>query len=180
MKKRIFAIALALSMSLGTVSAYAQTPIYTSSVSTSEYATALTKLYNMNYAYPVRSHSDELTILVSQTPVYSEYDLMRSWMPTHLSLVNDEIASLEAFNTLITYKHVEPFYNIQPQLNKIIAAGKLYVDGCNKIYNGNSQGFSIVNSATSSIYDAQYEIAKYCDNINIESMRYLGTAFPSN
>lgn len=180
MKKRIFAIALALSMSLGTVPAYAQTPIYTSSVSTSEYATALTKLYNMNYAYPVRSHSDELTILVSQTPVYSDYNLMRSWMPTHLSLVNDEIASLEAFNTLITYKHVEPFYNIQPQLNKIIAAGNLYVDGCNKIYNGNSQGFSIVNSATSSIYDAQYEIAKYCDNINIESMRYLGTAFPSN
>lgn len=180
MKKRIFAIALALSMSLGTAPAYAQTPIYTSSVSTSEYATALTKLYNMNYAYPVRSHSDELTILVSQTPVYSDYNLMRSWMPTHLSLVNDEIASLEAFNTLITYKHVEPFYNIQPQLNKIIAAGKLYVDGCNKIYNGNSQGFSIVNSATSSIYDAQYEIAKYCDNINIESMRYLGTAFPSN
>lgn len=180
MKKRIFAIALALSMSLGTVSAYAQTPIYTSSVSTSEYATALTMLYNMNYAYPVRSHSDELTILVSQTPVYSDYDLMRSWMPTHLSLVNDEITFLETFNTLITHKNVEPFYNIQPQLNKIIAAGKLYVDGCNKVYNGNAQGFSIVNSATSSIYDAQYEIAKYCDNINIESMRYLGTAFPSN
>ncbi len=179
MKKRIFAIALALSMSLGTVSAYAQTPIYTSSVSTSEYATALTQLYNMNYAYPVRSHSDELTILVSQTPVYSNYDLMRSWMPTHLSLVNDEITYLETFNTLITQKHVEPFYNIQPQLNKIIAAGKLYVDGCNKIYNGNSQDFPIVNSSISSIYDAQYEIAKYCDNINIESMKYLGTAFPS-
>lgn len=180
MKKRIFAIALALSMSLGTVSAYAQTQTSTQPMQLSEYEILLGSSYVLNYAYPIRSHSDELTIIVSHAPAYYDYNLMRSSMPTHISLVNMKIADLEKLNQTITNGKVEAFYAIQPQLNKIIAAGKLYVDGCNKVYNGNAQGFSMVNSASSSIHDAQLEIAAYCDNLYGTVKYGLDTLFPSN
>lgn len=180
MKKRIFAIALALSMSLCTVSAYAQTQTSTQPMQLSEYEILLGSSYVLNYAYPIRSHSDELTIIVSHAPAYYDYNLMRSSMPTHISLVNMKIADLEKLNQTITNGKVEAFYAIQPQLNKIIAAGKLYVDGCNKVYNGNAQGFSMVNSASSSIHDAQLEIAAYCDNLYGTVKYGLDTLFPSN
>ncbi len=179
MKKRIFAIALALSMSLGTVSAYAQTPTSTQPMQLSEYEILLGSSYALNYAYPLRSYSDDLAILSSQTPVAAPYDLMRSWMPTHIALVNSDIAALENLNQAITRNKNEILYEIQPQLNKIITSAKLYVNGCNKVYNGNAQGFSIVSSAASDIWDAQYNISVYCDDLYRTTKYGLETIFPA-
>ena len=177
MKKRIFAIALALSMSLGTVSAYAQTTTQTS-VPMSQYATALGVLYNENYAYMIRTYSSDLTSFINATPVFDEY-VTQEQIKTHITLVNAQISNLESVNDLITLKHVEPFYTIQPEINKMITAGKTYIDGCNKIYNRNPQGYYLISSSVSDIYDAEIKLSAHCDSIHESSMLYLSKAFPS-
>lgn len=177
MKKRIFAITLALAMSLGTVSAYAQTTTQTS-VPMSQYATALGVLYNENYAYMIRTYSSDLTSFINATPVLDEY-VTQEQIKTHITLVNAQISNLESINNLITLKYVEPFYTMQPEINKMITAAKAYVDGCNKIYNKNLQGYSQISSSVSDIYDAEIKISSYCDSVHDASMLYLSNVFPA-
>ena len=171
MKKKLLAIILSCGLILGSVPAYAAIPTG-DTVPTSQYGEAVLNLYTESYAYMLRAYSDNLLMAISFAPATSEFSTKEDIL-TSINNINYYISLLENINTLITEKHIEIFYNIQPYVSTLISNAKIYVDCYTKIYNGDSNGYSISVSALPAIYDSQIIISQYCDSINTLIMQYL-------
>lgn len=178
MKKKIFALIISLCLTFGAVPAYAQAKSNFDSVPITQYSDALSTLYTANFAYLLRASSSDLLLCVDMSPLQTEPNSMRKdELLISINNINYNISSLESANYIITENQLEEFYGIQPAIAELISSSKLFVEGCNRVYNKDPNGYYIASSAISSIYDSQFEISKYCDNINGLSIQYLSTIY---
>lgn len=173
MKKRIFAIALALSMSLGTVPAYAQTtpPNY---VPIEKHIDSLLMLHIESYIYALRKDTTDLMVLVNGATLLNNFTTKEDILE-HITNVQAIISDLESIDNLITENHIEPLYYIQTDLKDFIASAKIYVNGCMNVYNNkNSYGYELAESSLLSIYRYHTSISTFCDYFNLAVLEYIG------
>lgn len=171
MKKKLLAVVLSLGLTFSSVPAYAAVPTETT-VPIAQYAEAILNLYSESYAYMLRSYSGDLVMAIATSPVTSEF-ATKDDILLNIDNINYYISFLETVNSLITTKHVKVFYEIQPTITQLITSAKLYIEGCKKICNSDTTGYSVISSALPSIYSSYNSIANYCDSINTLSMKYL-------